>query len=312
MGTKVTGSDSTNRKPPSYLALKLAAGISALLVVGYLGISAYAGHTLSTPKQSFDPLKASVFSVPPQDVQFRTSDNLEVKGWFIPATKTDKVLILVHGLNSSRTLELAGKFPEFGLAMNQKGFSILMIDLRGHGQSTPSRFTFGITERRDVIAAVDWLKTKGFKPQKIGVLGISMGSAAVIGAAATDPDIGAVVTDSGYAEVYPVIQQHWQSASGPPEIFLPSTMLFGRLLTGHDPISSKSMLEIGRIAPRPVLIIHSAIDPYTPVENARQLKAAYPLAEYWETQAKTHPESYNTNPKIYVDKVADFYNRSLK
>jgi len=313
MEEKTSDSASVNKsKSSNHLVLKLALGLSAFLVIGYLGVSAYAGHTLSMPKRVFDPSKASTFIVPPQEIEFRTSDDLQIRGWFIPAKRIDKVLILVHGLNSSRTLELAGKFPEFGSALNQRGFSILMIDLRGHGQSASSRFTFGITERRDVIAAVEWLKTKGFKPQKIGVLGVSMGSAAVIGAAADDSDIGAVVTDSGYAEVYPVIQKHWRSASGLPEIFLPSTMLFGHLLTGHDPIASKPAQEISRIAPRPVLIIHSAIDPYTPVDNARQLKAAYPLAEYWETQAKTHPESYNTNPKIYVDKVADFYNRSLK
>ena len=299
-------------KAQKHLFIKLASGISAFLVVGYFGISAYAGHTLSKPNRCFDSLKASVFAVPPENVTFRTPDGVEIAGWFISGKATDKVLILVHGLNSSRTCELAGKFAEFGSAMNQKGFSILTIDLRGHGQSADSRFTFGITERRDVIAAVDWLKIRGFKSKKIGVLGVSMGSATVIGAAADDSDIGAVVTDSGYAEVYPIIQKHWQSASGLPEIFLLSTMMFGHLLTGYDLTSSKPVQEIGRISPRPVLIIHSAIDPYTPIQNARQLREAYPAAEYWETNAKKHPESYNTNPKMYVDKVADFYNRSLK
>lgn len=128
-------------------------------------------------------------------------------------------------LSPCRTLELAGKFPEFGSAMHRQGFSILAIDLRGHGQSSDSRLTFGITERKDIIAAVDWLKQKGFKSQKIGVLGVSMGSASVIGAAADDPDIAAVVVDSGYAEVYPIMQKHWRSASGLPDIFLPSTQI---------------------------------------------------------------------------------------
>ena len=89
-------------------------------------------------------------------------------------------------------------------------------------------------------------------------------------------------------------------------------MMFGQLWTGYDLTSSKPVNEIGRIAPRPVLIIHSAIDPYTTVGNARQLKAAYPSAEYWETRAKEHAASYSSNPKNYVDKVAAFYNQSLK
>lgn len=295
------------------ILIKVAISISSVLAIAYLGISAFAGHILSTPTRIIlDRQKASIFIIPPEEVKFRTSDNLEISGWFISSKNSDKVLILVHGLNSNRTSEFADRFTEFGSTMQKQGFSILMIDLRGHGLSSDSRLTFGITERRDVIAGVNWVKQKGFKPNKIGVLGVSMGSASVIGAAAENPDISAIVVDSCYAEVYPIIQKHWQTASGLPEIFLPSTMMFGQLWTGYDLTSSKPVNEIGRIAPRPVLIIHSAIDPYTTVENARQLKAAYPSAEYWETRAKEHAGSYSSNPKNYVDKVAAFYNQSLK
>jgi alpha/beta superfamily hydrolase len=58
--------------------------------------------------------------------------------------------------------------------------------LRGHGQSADAPFTFGIYERRDVEGAIDWLKSQGFESGKIGVLGVSMGAASVIGAAAGD------------------------------------------------------------------------------------------------------------------------------
>jgi dipeptidyl aminopeptidase/acylaminoacyl peptidase len=287
-------------------------GIVSFGIFAYLGISAIAADKLSRAKRLFDAQKISVFESKPEEVSIVTSDNKKIAGWYIKSKRFDKAVILVHGLNSSRTLEFAGKFSEFGAEMNRQGFSVLMIDLRGHGKSSDSRFTFGITERKDIIGAVNWLKQKEFKPQKIGVLGVSMGSASVIGAAADDLDIAAIVIDSGYAEVYPIIQKHWQSASGLPEIFLSSTMMFGHLFTGYDLTLSKPVQEISRIAPRPVLIIHSKIDPYTPVENAYKLKAAYPQAEYWETNAKRHPESYNTDPKLYVEKVTDFFNRSLK
>lgn len=286
--------------------------ILSLGVIAYLGISAIAIDKLSTAKRIFDPQKISVFNSKPEEVKIMTSDGKEIAGWYIKSQKSDKVVILVHGLNSSRTFEFAGKFSEFGAEMNRQGFSILMIDLRGHGQSSNARITFGITERKDIIATVNWLKEKGFKVQKIGVLGVSMGSASVIGAVADNLDIAAIVTDSGYATVYPIIQKHWQSASGLPEIFLPSTMMFGHLFTGYDLTLSKPVQEISHIAPRPVLIIHSKIDPYIPVENAYKLKAAYPQAEYWETNAKEHPESFNTNPQVYIAKVTDFFNRSLK
>jgi dipeptidyl aminopeptidase/acylaminoacyl peptidase len=294
------------------LLLKFFFSSSAFLVLSYLAISMYAAHSLSKPTRCFSLEKLSVFPNPPKNVKLRTSDGIEIAGWFISEKTKNQALIFVHGLNSSRTCELGGKLPELASAMNQKGFSILMIDLRGHGQSADARFTFGITERRDVVAAIDWLKTQGFQPKHIGVLGVSMGSASVIGSAAEHSEIGAVVTDSGYAQVYPIIQKHWKTASGLPEIFLPSTMLFGSLLTGHNLTASKPVQEINHISQSPILIIHSALDPYTPVINAYQLKKAAPWAEYWETQASEHASNYSANPQAYVNRVADFFHRSLK
>jgi uncharacterized protein len=292
-----------------HLMVRIAVGILVSLVAGFLAISAYAGYTLSTPKRIFEPEKAALFATPPIDVKFPTTDGLEIAGWFIPSTASNKALILVHGRNSSRTDEL---FPEFGAAIQRRGFSVLMIDLRGHGQSADAWVTMGLTERRDVTGAVNWLKQQGYPAHKIGLLGVSMGAAAVIGAAAENPEIGALVLDSGYAEVYPVIQKNWQSASGLPEIFLPSTLLFGQWLTGYDLTSAQPVKELAQMAPRPVLIIHSALDPDTPVEQSRQLRAAYPASEYWETSTAKHARNYNSYPQMYVDKVADFYDRSLE
>jgi dipeptidyl aminopeptidase/acylaminoacyl peptidase len=281
------------------------------VMVAYLGISAIAARKLIRPIRIFDPNKRFVFDTKPEDVDILTSDNQNISGWYVESPESDRAIILVHGLHSSRTQEFAGQFAEFGAELNRQGFSILMIDLRGHGQSADAKLTFGLTERKDIIAATNWLKQKGFQTGKIGVLGVSMGSACVIGAAADHSDIAAIVIDSGYAEVYPIMQKHWQSVSGLPDVFLPSTMIFGHLFTGYDLTLSKPVQEIHRLAPRPVLLIHSEFDPYTPVGNACQLKVAYPQAEYWETNAKTHPESYNTDPGLYVKKVSDFFHRRL-
>lgn len=294
------------------ILIKIACGISFLLATGYLGISAFVAHVLSTPTRVFDVSQRAIFPRPPEDVRFSNLDGVAIAAWWLPSKDNDKAVILVHGMNSSRTAEFAGQFTEFAAALQQKGFAVLMIDLRGHGQSGDARFTFGLTERRDVIAAANWLKQKGFKAGKIGVLGVSMGAATVIGATAEDIDIGAVVADSGYAKVYPVMEQNWTEVSGLPNIFLPATMMFGSWYTGHNLISSQPVAEIGRIAPRPVLIIHSAVDPFTSIEQAQQLRQAAPSAEYWETTASKHPESYNSNPKAYVERVSVFFHKSLK
>lgn len=122
------------RKLHWQLVIKITVGILVCLAAGYLTLSAYAGHNLSTPHRNFDPKEAAVFAASPEEVKIPATDGLEISGWFIPSIATDKVLILVHGRNSSRSHEFGGKFPEFAEAMHRRGFSVLMIDLRGNGR----------------------------------------------------------------------------------------------------------------------------------------------------------------------------------
>lgn len=89
-------------------------------------------------------------------------------------------------------------------------------------------------------------------------------------------------------------------------------MLFGQWLTGHNLTSSRPVKELESMASRPILIIHSALDAETPVEQAYQLRNAAPTSEYWETTTAKHSRNYNSNPQVYVDKVADFLNHNLR
>jgi len=56
----------------------------------------------------------------------------------------------VHGRDNSRTNGFCDQFVSFANQLHKAGFSVLMIDLRGHGQSADSRYTFGIKERQDI------------------------------------------------------------------------------------------------------------------------------------------------------------------
>lgn len=296
-----------SKKIAVYFPITIIAVISIYCIIALI-----ASHILSNPKRIFDSKASSAFTQPPKDIHLLTSDGINIAGWFSPFPGSDQAIILVHGLNSSRTEEFGQRFAEFGSALQKQGFNILMIDLRGHGQSDKARFTFGIKERQDVIASINWLKSQGFQPSKIGVVGVSMGAVAVIGAIVENPDIGALITDSGYAEIYPIIQQHWNSASGLPDIFLPTTMTFASWLAGANLLTSQPVKEIAHISPCPILIIHGIADSYIPVSNADQLKNANPSAEYWETNATEHPGNYANNPQAYLLRVTKFLREHLK
>jgi fermentation-respiration switch protein FrsA (DUF1100 family) len=197
-------------------------------------------------------------------------------------------------------------------ALHQAGISVLSIDLRGHGQSGDGRFSYGLKERNDVLGAVDWLIAKGYQPGKIGVMGISLGSAAAIGAAADDPRIGALVSDSGFADIYPMIQSRWVVESGLPMFFLSSTRLMIWLKFGYDITSSKPVDEIGKVSPRSILLIHCTDDGLIPYTNVQQLQAAAPGAQLWTIPSCIHGQSYNAAPAAYREHLVTFYQSSLQ
>jgi dipeptidyl aminopeptidase/acylaminoacyl peptidase len=265
------------------ILLWVAIVLLALLAVLYLAVGFIAADKLTQPERSFSPeVTPANFGLAYEEVRFQArGGDCELAGWFIPSANNDRVVVLVHGRNASRTAAMLGKLPDLAAALQRAGLAVFMFDLRGHGQSCPGRFSFGLKERRDALGAVDWLLARGFEPGKIGMLGISLGAAASIAATAEEPAIGALATDSAFAELRPLVQARWVEESGLPQFFLNSALLMVRLRYGYDIMTSRPVQDIARVAPRPLLLMHSQIDQVIPVAHLEQLHAAAPWAEVW-------------------------------
>lgn len=186
----------------------LAITIPPALALAYLAVGGVAANALTVPKRQFDAQNTPArLGLAFDDVRFPSrGDGVQIAGWYIPSSASRRALVLVHGRDASRTVEFAGAFVDLAAMLQKGGYNVLMIDLRGHGQSGDGRYSFGLNERRDVEGAVDWLLNKGFAPGSIGVLGVSLGAASAVGATADEPRIGALVTDSAFAEFCPVLQ----------------------------------------------------------------------------------------------------------
>ncbi len=295
----------------------VAIGLLAFAILGYGLVSVIAATILTQPiRQTLKGDPRSSQDMAFESVTFPARvDATAISAWHIAARgtagETTRAIILVHGMGGCRTCEFQGKVLEFAKAMNARGFAILMIDLRGHGMSGPGRFTFGLLERRDVLGAVDYMLGRGFKPGRIGVLGISMGAASSIGAAAEEPAIGALVEDSGYSDLNPLLQVEFPRSSGLPLFFLPGTLAAARLIAGADISQAVPVRDIVKIAPRPVMVIHARGDALVPFGQAAELAGAAGV-EAWITPADGHARSYAASPAEYAARVGDFFDRSLK
>ena len=293
-----------------------------LALLAFFGIGFVAAEQVTAPERKpIDPTNTpAAFGLSFEDVTLKSkAGDVDIAAWYIPSADQQRAIILVHGRDANRTVGFEeiesetskGHFPEFAAAMQKAGFSVLMIDLRGHGESGQSQYTFGILERGDVQAAVDWLADKGYQPGKIGIFGLSLGSASSVGAAYDDPRVGALVLDSLFADLNPMIQAQWKNESGLPKIFLYSTLMMVQLRYGVDLRTARPIDEIVQFAPRPILLIHCTDDELIPISQMEELKVAVPSAQTWAVPGCIHPEAYFMDPQAYTEKVIGFFSEAI-
>lgn len=282
--------------------------IAASLVLIYFGIGSYAAVTMTKigehPQYNTTP---GDFGLIFEAVQFPSRvDCKRISAWYIPCPGADRAIILVHGRDASKQNAISGRISQLAADLNRIGIAVLMIDLRGHGESEGTRYTFGFHERRDVLGAVDFLLGHGFSPGKIGALGISLGGAAVIYAAVEEPAIGAVIVESTFADINLLIKPNWRPESGLPMFFLPGVFMMWQLLIGFDLKKVKPAMLLAHIAPRPILILHSNSDEVVDSSHARTLKAALPSGVLTLFEGCSHAELYRDCPDEYLNVLTQF------
>ncbi|HYB02256.1 MAG TPA: alpha/beta hydrolase [Ktedonobacteraceae bacterium] len=305
--------------------------LSVLLLVGYTGVSFYIATQLQVGKRP--PIYATPASLGLQykDVTFPSRyDNLQIKGWFIPGIlpngqlTSQRTILLVHGIDNNRADPSAGLL-NLSSDLAHHGFAVLAFDLRGNGESPAAPRSFGLYEQRDVLGAVDFLHSGALPYPELGrthaiaAWGDSLGGATVIFAAANEPAIKAVVSDSSYADVLPRIERG-VPAAGVPAMFTPGGLVVAQWLYGVDYYNIKPASVIASIAPRPILLIHGADDNKnhrtTPPADMYLLAAAALGAQNanvqtWMVPGATHIQAYHVEGQVYVDRIVAFYTAAL-
>lgn len=187
-----------------------------------------------------------------------TSDGVPIGGWYIPAGNgagpTATTVILVHGYadNKSGLLKYAERLHE--------RFNVVAFDLRNGGRSGSGNTTFGLDERNDLEAIVDWLAREK-APAHIAVMGNSMGGGTTMIAAATDPRIEAVILDSTHARVVSILNRRMEVDEGLPSVPTVWALMTGsRLRTGVDLDQGDPVEYVAELGDRPLLVIHGTAD----------------------------------------------------
>jgi uncharacterized protein len=243
-----------------------------------------------------------------QRVSF-TSDRLELSGILhLPEPQEERhaAFLVLHGFGSNKD---GGGGTSVAKMLSGLGYAVLRFDFRGCGESEGERGRVLCKEQvRDTRNALSFLASRPeIHPDRIGVVGQSFGAAVAVYAAGVERRIAACISSGGWGDGARKFRRQHASArawkrftammregkrrkrSGKPmmvpryDIVPIPPRLRGNLAPGSIMEFPFEVVEsmyafnanevVGRIAPRPLLLLHSANDSVTPTEQSIELFA---------------------------------------
>jgi fermentation-respiration switch protein FrsA (DUF1100 family) len=241
-------------------------------------------------------------------VTFLVPETGQRVGWFFPG-KSRATIILLHGFGCRRHEML-----DHAQVLNQAGYSVLLFDFHGQGDSDGDAVTLGLREQQDLLAAVDYLKTRDdVDPSNIGVLGISMGASVAIMGAAQSPDIKAVIADSPFESANRAIEEGFTRVIGlSPFPFAPITLQMIEWRLGASPDQVVPLDHVAAISPRPLLLIHGLADTEVNPANSEILFATVgEPKELWLVPDIDHTKGMRDRREEYSERIVQFFDRHL-
>jgi len=273
---------------------------SALAVIAaYVGVSAYIASVAVRARRLpllFDP------GLPHENVTFQSRlDGLLLRGWYFAAGL--ECIVIVNGGEQNRVDPVT---DTLGLAADLvgAGYSVLLFDLRGRGESEGQASLLPNNDR-DVAGAVDFMRERGH--EQVYIMGFSSGGAAALHFAAGDP-VAAVVSDSCFASVSGMFVRVL-ARRGCPHIMARAlawgASLMGRVVHGLEKMDPEAI--VGRVG-CPLFFIHGGMDSGVPVEDAYRLFRAVPnpVSFLWVVPGAEHTQSFRTARDEYVGRVTGF------
>jgi alpha-beta hydrolase superfamily lysophospholipase len=261
-----------------------------------------------------------------ETVTFQTVDGLTLCGCYL-ATPHRRRGVILFGLEFGSSRWSCRSYCEH---LVENGFDVFAFESRNQGASDslpgydPLPWVTHY-EVEDVRAALRYLKGRpDADPRGVGFFGISKGGAAGLFAASSDPTIRCCVTDGAFATYSTLVpyMRHWFRIYN-RDFFLQGLLpswYYGLVgLAGLRQIERERHCRfphlekvLGRLAPRPLLMIHGELDTYIKQEMAQALFAcAREPKEFWLVEGAKHNQALHMAGDEYRRRVLEFFENHL-
>ncbi len=223
--------------------------------------------------------------------------------WF-PLADSRKTVIIVHGVTYTRWGSI-----KYLPAFRDRGFNVLAIDQRHHGESGGRNSTFGWYERDDMKAWMDWAIAETGSGAIVGTHGESMGAAVVLQHAAIDPRVAFVVADCPFSDLRRLLACRLKADFHLPAFpLLDMAGLAAFVLTGGMRFKRIRPIDCATAIAAPVMFAHGADDDYIPPQMSQEMfdvREGKPRRLYIAPGAK-HAEALFIDPVEYDRQIGAF------
>ncbi|MCD4813589.1 prolyl oligopeptidase family serine peptidase [bacterium] len=285
------------------LRVLLIVGLLVFLSLVYIGL---AFVMALMPGKIVSTVTPADFGMSYERVTLDTEDGLQLTGWFIPNPVSTAVIMVGHGYPYDK----GNIFPSTRFLAGH--FNLFYFDFRYFGESQGKFTTFGLDERKDIAAAMTYLKQRpGIDAGRIGQFGFSLSAAAFI--QAHHSDVQVMVLDAPFLSLDAMIRDHYRYLIGPLKLpFVVVSKVYGRIFLKRNVDQASAFREIdGLICP--VLFIHGEKDSQIPAWHSKKLYEACSAKEkdYWLVQDADHGETLVRDKAVYQQRVSDFFKKYL-
>lgn len=241
----------------------LLTGVLLVLIWGQRLFHRRLHRELAAPRETVNHSLEAV-GLQGETVHFMTMRERMLEAWWLPAKAPQGQVVITHGWGANRATLL----PLAPLLL-EAGWSLLLIDVRNHGNSDDDTFSSMPRFAEDIDAARSWLKHN--QPAlPTALIGHSVGAAATLLCASRRDDIAAVVSLSSFAHPDGMMRR-WLDAKGLP--FFPLgwyVIRYVEKVIGHRfeaiaPVTTLPLIGC------PVLLVHGENDAVIPLSDALEL-----------------------------------------
>lgn len=271
------------------------------LCVVTLAVSAFfAFQFTGAQRRAVRPLPAD-FGFAVEEVRFAARDGIMLHGWFVPHEGSVRAAVLLHGNGSTRSQMIAR-----ARLLRSRGYAVLLYDARGHGESEGERVTFGLRETRDLLGALDYVRSRG--ATEVGCIGASQGGATIALAADELPTaVRWAVLEATFPDLATAVDRRFRHTLHLPGWF--AGLLMRPIAEWRIGAAARAIAPCRTITQLrcPVLILSGENDPYTTADDTRALYAAATSPKrLWLVPKAGHVDLYGAAGRDYERHLLDF------